>query len=243
MRGPKGFLLWGKQDPISGRYTGPMSESNAAPAADPQTVVERLRHGGWRDRAADPLDGEPLVPAAVLVPLVRRPGGLRVVLTRRTDHLRAHAGQISFPGGRIEAGDACARAAALREAEEEIGLAPSQVEVLATLPRYRTGTGFLITPLAGLVAAEAVFRADPFEVAEVFEVPLAFAVDPANHQPMEYQTSTHRYLLYSIYYGNYFIWGATAGMLRDLGRLLAGLPVEPQEAQLLPPRRHGGGSP
>lgn len=218
-----------------------MSESNAAPAVDPQTVVERLRRGGWQDRSADELDGEPLVPAAVLVPLVERPGGLRVVLTRRTDHLRVHAGQISFPGGRIEAGDACARAAALREAEEEIGLAPSQVEVLATLPRYRTGTGFVITPLAGLVAAQAVFRADPFEVAEVFEVPLAFALDPANHRLMEHVARGHRYLLYSIPYMNYFIWGATAGMLRDLGRLLAGLPVEPQEARLLPPWRRGGG--
>ena len=218
-----------------------MSESNAAPATDPRTVVERLRHGGWQDRAADELDGEPLVPAAVLVPLVKRPGGLRVVLTRRTDHLRAHAGQISFPGGRIEPGDACARAAALREAEEEIGLAPSQVEVLANLPRYRTGTGFVIRPLAGLVAAHAVFRADPFEVAEVFEVPLAFALDPANHRPMEYETRGRRYLLNSIPYMNYFIWGATAGILRDLGRLLAGLPVEPQEAPVLPPRRRGGG--
>lgn len=219
-----------------------MSESNAAPETDPRSVVERLRHGGWQDRVADELDGEPLVPAAVLVPLVQRPEGLRVVLTRRTDHLRAHAGQISFPGGRIEAGDACARAAALREAEEEIGLAPSQVEVLATLPRYRTGTGFVITPLAGLVAGQAVFHADPFEVAEVFEVPLAFALNPANHQPMEYETGGRQYLLYSILYGNYFIWGATAGMLRDLGRLLAGLPVEPQEARPLPPRRLGADS-
>ena len=203
-------------------------------------MVRRLREGGWQDRDADFLDGDLLVPAAVLVPLVERPGGLSVVLTRRTDHLRDHAGQISFPGGRIEAADACARAAALREAEEEIGLAPSQVEVLATLPRYRTGTGFVITPLAGLVAAEAVFHPDPFEVAEVFEVPLAFALDPANHHPMEHQARGRRYRLYSIPYRNYFIWGATAGMLRDLGRLLAGRPVEPQEARLLPPLRGGG---
>ncbi len=218
-----------------------MSESNGVPATDPQTVVERLRHGGWQNRCTDELGGEPLVPAAVLVPLVERPDGLRVVLTRRTDHLRLHAGQISFPGGRIEAGDACARAAALREAEEEIGLAPSQVEVLATLPRYRTGTGFVITPLAGLVATGAVFRADPFEVAEVFEVPLAFALDPANHRPMEHAARGRRYLLHSIPYRHYFIWGATAGMLRDLSRLLAGLPVEPQEARVLAPRRRGGG--
>ena len=179
------------------------------------------------------------MPAAVLVPMVERQCGVRIVLTRRTDHLRDHAGQISFPGGRIEPDDRTALAAALREAEEEIGLPPAGVEIVATLPRYRTGTGFLVTPVVGFVDSGVRFRPDPFEVAEVFEVPLAFLLDPANHQPMEHRWNGAVYRLYSIPYRDYFIWGATAGMLRDLGRVLAGLPVEPQEAR--PLRGAGGG--
>jgi 8-oxo-dGTP pyrophosphatase MutT (NUDIX family) len=120
--------------------------------------------------------------AAVLVPLVVRESGLTMLLTQRADHLNDHAGQISFPGGRREPFDRDATATALREAKEEIGLADERVEILGALPDYLTGTGFCVTPVVGLVHPPFTVQADTFEVAEIFEVPLAFLMDPANHQ-------------------------------------------------------------
>ncbi len=120
--------------------------------------------------------------AAVLVPLVVRESGLTVLLTQRADHLNDHAGQISFPGGRREPFDRDATATALREAKEEIGLAAERVEILGALPDYLTGTGFCVTPVVGLVHPPFTVQADTFEVAEIFEVPLAFVMNPANHQ-------------------------------------------------------------
>jgi len=167
--------------------------------------------------------------ASVLVALVLR-DELTVLLTQRTDHLNDHPGQISFPGGRAEPNDADPVATALREAHEEIGLEPFEVEVLGSLPTYTTSTGFIVTPVVGLVQPQASLRPDPFEVAEVFEVPLAWLMNPANHQrhALEFRGATREF--FSIPWQasdasgasrRYFIWGATAAMLRNLYRFLA----------------------
>ncbi|HMT79333.1 MAG TPA: CoA pyrophosphatase [Azonexus sp.] len=158
----------------------------------------------------------PLTPAAVLFPIVLRNGGHTVLLTQRTAHLRDHAGQISFPGGRVETEDISPSHTALRETEEEIGLNRERIEIIGFLPEYRTGTGFRVTPVVALVRPPFELRPDPFEVAEVFEVPLAFLLDPANHQrhSMHYRGALRTY--FAMPYGEYFIWGATAGMIRSL---------------------------
>lgn len=168
-------------------------------------------------------DGVPaqgLTPAAVLFPIVDRQENYTVLLTQRTAHLRDHAGQISFPGGRVEAEDVSPVHTALRETEEEVGLASDRVEILGFLPEYRTGTGFRVTPVVGLVHPPFELKPDPFEVAEVFEVPLNFLLDPANHQQhsMHYRGAMRQY--FAMPYGDYFIWGATAGMIRSLSERL-----------------------
>lgn len=171
--------------------------------------------------AGSPTD-RPLTPAAVLVPIVARPSGLTVLLTQRTAHLRDHPGQVSFPGGRCEAADGDAVATALREAEEEVGLLPAQVEVVGRLPEYRTSTGFRVTPVVGLVTPPLNLKLDDFEVAEVFEPPLAFLMDPANHQRsrIEWQGALREF--WAMPWQGYYIWGATAGMLVSLHAALAG---------------------
>ena len=163
---------------------------------------------------------QPLTAAAVLVPLVPRKTGLTVLLTQRTAHLRDHAGQISFPGGRCEEQDASPIETALREAQEEVGLSPDQVEVLGLLPEYRTGTGFSITPVVGLVHPPLNLKLDDFEVAEAFETPLSFLLDPANclRHKIEYRGSMREY--YAMPWEGYYIWGATAGMLVSLRHFL-----------------------
>ncbi|MDR3323496.1 MAG: CoA pyrophosphatase [Zoogloeaceae bacterium] len=165
--------------------------------------------------------------AAVLVPLVLREDGTTVLLTRRTAHLHHHAGQISFPGGGVEAGDASAEATALRETREEIGLAPERVELLGRLPRYVTGTGFCVTPVVGLLRPPldvGTLAIDAFEVAEVFEVPLAFLLNPANHQRHSLAVDGQIRHFHAMPYGDCFIWGATAGMLMSLYRALEETP-------------------
>jgi 8-oxo-dGTP pyrophosphatase MutT (NUDIX family) len=166
--------------------------------------------------------------ASVLVPLVPRASGLHVLLTRRTAHLRDHAGQISFPGGKAEPEDADAVATALREAQEEVGLEPKWVEVLGTLPTYTTVTRFVVTPVVGLVQPDYTLNLDAFEVAEAFEVPLAFLMAPANHQRHEFDMGGAKRQFLSMPWGPgagigdaYFIWGATAAMLRNLYHLLS----------------------
>ncbi len=164
----------------------------------------------------DGAGNDELTPAAVLFPIVVRDAGNMVLLTQRTAHLRDHAGQISFPGGRVESHDASPVETALRETEEEIGLDRRHIEILGFLPEYRTGTGFRVTPVVALVHPPFELALDAFEVAEAFEVPLEFLLDPKNHQrhSMHYRGALRNYL--AMPYGDYFIWGATAGMIRSL---------------------------
>lgn len=157
---------------------------------------------------------EGIRPAAVLVPLVRREEGFTVLFTRRTAHLYDHAGQISFPGGRSEPGES-PEATALRESEEEIGLAPRQVEIIGSLQEYVTVTGYRVTPVVGLVSLPLELKPDEFEVAEIFEVPLEVLLDPANHQRNSLHHEGVERHYYAVPYREYYIWGATAGMLMN----------------------------
>ncbi len=165
---------------------------------------------------ADRPDKATLRPAAVLIPIVQRLPEPQVLFTRRADHLSRHAGQVSFPGGRVNDDDASVIDAALRETEEEVGLARSHVEILGALDAYETGTGFRIQPIVGLVSEGFDLKVDPDEVAEVFEVPLKFLMDSRNHQTRSgvWQGVERRY--YEIPYGRHYIWGATAGILVNL---------------------------
>lgn len=187
-------------------------------------LVQRLR-GPARTGPADFLHfahppGFDATPAAVLVPLINRHGGVTVMLTQRTAHLNDHAGQISFPGGRVDAGDVDRVDTALREAEEETGLPRSSVQVLGTLPDYDIPTGFRVTPVVGWIEPPVSFTPDPFEVAEVFEVPLAHFLDPTKHQRHSDVKNGRPRNYYSMPYEGRYIWGATAGMLHALYRLL-----------------------
>jgi 8-oxo-dGTP pyrophosphatase MutT (NUDIX family) len=159
--------------------------------------------------------------AAVLVPIVEHPGGLTVIFTKRTSHLKAHSGQVSFPGGRAEPEDATPEFTALREAQEEIGLPMDRVEVLGRLADYHTRTGFRITPVIGLVKPPLALTPDPREVEEVFEVPLAFLLDPNNHQRQMRELQGEKVGYYVMQFENRIIWGATAGMLVNLYHQLA----------------------
>jgi 8-oxo-dGTP pyrophosphatase MutT (NUDIX family) len=176
--------------------------------------------GDWPGLAHD---DAPRKPAAVLVPLVLRAEGPTVLLTRRTDHLHHHPGQISFPGGGAETGDTSIEATALRETEEEIGLEAGRIELIGRLADYFTGTGFRITPVVGLIPPPldlTTLKVDRFEVAEVFEVPLTHFLDPANHQRHSIRVNGESRHFHAMPYGDYFIWGATAGMLMELYRVL-----------------------
>jgi len=190
----------------------------ARPAWQPEIAVERR----FNERE--------LSHASVLVPLILRDEGLTVLLTQRTDHLTDHPGQISFPGGRAEPEDADATATALREAHEEIGLHARHIEVLGELPTYTTGSGFVVTPVVAIIEPPFTIEADPFEVAEVFEVPLSFLMSPANHRHHEVEFGGLKREFLSIPFEGvgpageprrYFIWGATAAMLRNIYRFLS----------------------
>ena len=196
------------------RHLGAAAEANAgvssAPVGDP-------------DLKATPRAEFPLTPAAVLVPLVVRSGGLQVLLTRRTDHLHDHAGQVSFPGGHREHSDANPVETALRETREEIGLAEDFIEVVGFLDDYETGTGFRVTPVVSFVSEGFTLALDRFEVAEVFEVPLDYLFDPANHQTRSRAFAGRRRNYYVFEYQDRVIWGATAGMLMNLYRRVTGV--------------------
>jgi 8-oxo-dGTP pyrophosphatase MutT (NUDIX family) len=161
-------------------------------------------------------------PAAVLMPIVIRADGPTLLFTQRTADLKDHAGQVSFPGGRAELSDVSPIDTALRETEEEIGLARAHVEVIGSLPDYFTGTGYRVTPVAGLIQPPFEVVPDPREVAEIFEVPLAFLMDGMNHQrrSIELPGDLGRRSFYTMPYQRFFIWGATAGMLRNLFHFL-----------------------
>jgi 8-oxo-dGTP pyrophosphatase MutT (NUDIX family) len=173
----------------------------------------------WREEGAP---HEP-VPAAVLVPVVQRDSELTVLFTKRTDHLHDHPGQVAFPGGRSEPQDETPVSTALREAEEEIGLPRERVDVLGTLPEYLTSTGFRVTPVVGLVAPPLDLKLDAFEVADVFEAPLAFLLDPRNHQRQSLEFGGVLRQFWSMPFQGYHIWGATAGMVISLHSFLFGV--------------------
>ncbi|QEL65557.1 hypothetical protein OTERR_20810 [Oryzomicrobium terrae] len=197
----------------------------AAPVLIPPVLAD-LRHAlqsePYQSEIREPgVEPSGLRAAAVLFPIVRHEGTPSVLLTQRTSHLSAHPGQISFPGGQVEPEDPSPLATALRETEEEIGLPRSAVEVLGYLPEYFTTTGFRITPVVGLLTPPFALAPDAREVAEVFEVPLAFLLDPANRQrhAREWQGRLRHY--YALPYGERYIWGATAGMIVALADALA----------------------
>lgn len=204
-------------------------------AGEPALALERLSADWLRQRFAEQpewapeaaetsyavrADGSPATAASVLIALVQRPEGLSLVLTQRNADLTDHPGQISFPGGRAEAYDASPVETALREAEEEIGLDRSHVEVIGSLPDYYTGTGYRVTPVVALVTPPFTLQADPGEVEEIFEVPLAFLMDGLHHQRLSVELPSGRRSFYAMPYGTYYIWGATAGMLRNLFHFL-----------------------
>jgi 8-oxo-dGTP pyrophosphatase MutT (NUDIX family) len=187
--------------------TGPVALAGVSPAE-----AERYRHL---------LPATP-APAAVLIPIVDHGSVLTVLLTERSQGLRQHAGQIAFPGGRVEPGDAGPVGAALRESEEEIGLLPEHVEVIGFLGDHVVMTGYRITPVVGLVRAGLALALDPTEVAAVFEVPLEFVLDPANHRLRRRPLGGGIVDVCEMPYGEHQIWGATAGMLASLARWVAG---------------------
>lgn len=170
-------------------------------------------------------EGEPRA-AAVLVPIVTHADGPTVLLTERTAHLSSHAGQVAFPGGRVDPEDASVVHAALREAWEEVGLAQSRVDVIGHLPEYLTGTGYRVTPVVGLVTPGFELALQSQEVAEAFEVPLAFLMDPRHHRRHRMRLDHGERMFYSMPWRadastrEFFIWGATAAMLRNLYRFL-----------------------
>lgn len=212
--------------PIVGMASGAAVEVERLTAAWLRTAVGSPRP--WQPERSDESrkprlrnGATGLVPASVLVPIVVGAGAPTVLLTERTAHLNDHAGQVSFPGGSAEPVDADIVDTALRETEEEIGLSRSRVEVIGRLPDYVTITGFNVAPIVALVHPPFSLTPDPFEVADAFEVPLAFLLDPANHERREIVIDDHIRHFTAMPYGTHFIWGATAAMLRNLYLMIA----------------------
>ena len=215
-------------DPRQVPVIGTDSHLPVVPAAGqtPQALRARFAHPPrWQPEVRKEARFAPRTPAhaAVLVPLVLREE-LTVLLTQRTEQLSTHSGQVAFPGGRQDPEDADATATALREAQEEVGLDPGQVEVLGSLPVYETGTAFMVTPVVALVQPDAPLHPNPYEVADVFEVPLRFLLDPAHHQRHRLHWQGLEREWFSMPYldggRERYIWGATAGMLRNFYRFM-----------------------
>ena len=215
-------------DPRQVPVIGTDSHLPAVPAAGQTPLALRARFAHpprWQPEVRKEARFAPRTPAhaAVLVPLVLREE-LTVLLTQRTEQLSTHSGQVAFPGGRQDPEDADATATALREAQEEVGLDPGQVEVLGSLPVYETGTAFMVTPVVALVQPDAALHPNPYEVADVFEVPLRFLLDPAHHQRHRLHWQGLEREWFSMPYldggRERYIWGATAGMLRNFYRFM-----------------------
>jgi 8-oxo-dGTP pyrophosphatase MutT (NUDIX family) len=189
-------------------------------AAEPATDAFSSLHARRGDHALDGLTIDPQTvaaarPAAVLAPIIPRPEGLSLLLTLRAANLRSHSGQVAFPGGKIDAGETPGETA-LREAREEIGLAPDLVEPLGWLDPYLTGTGYRVTALVALIDPAFAPTLNPDEVADVFETPFAFLMDAANHRLEERQWRGRTRKFYAMPHGERYIWGVTAGILRNL---------------------------
>lgn len=205
----------------------------------PPVPPERLAPHALRQRFAAPPAWQPEVrreprllqrppaAAAVLIGLLPRPEGATALLTRRAAHLKHHSGQIAFPGGKTDPGDGSPQATALREAEEEIGLPARAAQVLGALPPYHTGTQYIVTPIVALIAPDTALRPNPAEVDQIFEVPLAYLMNPAHHRrhtctdasgaPRQWFAMPYTHPATG---QEHYIWGATAGMLRNLYRFL-----------------------
>ncbi len=220
---------------LVGDYNSSMNDYSHRAIAREPVVKEQLR--GWLRAAGDaqglgdagfaddgdlrtPPPGKVLKPAAVLILVINHGQEPTVLFTQRTAHLTDHAGQISFPGGRVEQTDPDHAHTALRETEEETGLSAARIEVLGAIPTYTTGTGYLITPVVGWIEPPVAYAPDPTEVDECFEVPFGFLTDAANHRYEQamYKGRMRRYM--SVPYGKRYIWGATAGMLVSLTQVL-----------------------
>jgi 8-oxo-dGTP pyrophosphatase MutT (NUDIX family) len=205
---------------IVARFAAAPTPGRRGAPSGPAEPAEGARVRGDHDLNPDMRPQGTLRAAAVLVPLVTRPAGMTVLLTQRTAHLHAHAGQISFPGGMLDPEDRHAEDAALRETEEEVGIARNFVDLVGRLDTYVTRTGFEVTPLVGLVRPEFTLAPDTFEVAEVFEVPLGFLIDPANHRRESRVFNGATRYFYAMLWQRHYIWGATAGMLVNLSEVL-----------------------
>lgn len=189
------------------------------PGIDPPTLNDGDDAYGWVSQSRD-VKPDRITPAAVLVPLVLREGGLTVLMTQRTAHLNSHAGQVSFPGGKTETHDKDAEDTALRETEEEIGLSREHVELVGRLGTRTTGTGFHVTPVVGLIKAPIAFKPDPGEVETIFEVPLPYVLDPDNHKIETRLIKGLERQFYVMPYDGFYIWGLTARLLVALKNTL-----------------------
>lgn len=207
-------------DHVRRAFTDVLSAAGPGDSGVPHLKVERGDH----DLNPGQVPPEGLRSAAVLVPIVGRPEGPTILLTKRSEKLQVHAGQVSFPGGRVEDDDHDAIHTALRETEEEIGLASHHIDVVGRLDTYKTGTGFVITPVVGLIQPPFDLRLDPVEVAEAFEVPLAFVLDRRNHERHSREWKNRVRHFYVLPWTGYYIWGATAGMLVNLADVLTPAP-------------------
>jgi 8-oxo-dGTP pyrophosphatase MutT (NUDIX family) len=203
--------------PLERRLRGALADTSDAPPRPLASIELPLR----LDKVIAPLVFRDLKPASVLVPVMRRRDGLQLLLTVRSETLRSHKGQISFPGGRREESDASAAAAAKREAEEETGIPPSAVEVIGYLDDYPTITRYMVTPVVGLVEDVAEVKPCAREVAKIFEVPLPFVLDPKSFERKFLSRDGLNVPFFELNYAGYRIWGATAGMLWNLSQKIA----------------------
>lgn len=215
-----------KKSRLSAKASRMVMQTETAPGLFPdferlRTALSSVQLPSTVYLVEDSGEDEDLIPAAVLFSIVLRGNEPSVLLTQRNPDLKDHPGQISFPGGRVEPQDVSPAATALREAEEEIGLDPANVEVVGCLPVYRTVTGFCVTPVVAIVKPPVDLRPDPGEVADVFEVPLSFLLDSANHRRCTMQFEGRQRDFFAVPYGDRYIWGATAGIILGLARLLS----------------------